>query len=115
MQLSRRRDGCDDVLTLGPVSYFHEITDKIWGRQLSRFQNDKIWKRLIKKVNEIDGYKTFEERPVESIIDQITILYKYDGKYQAGNKQSKEDFYNESKIKHWTAGDNVFGKKLFGN
>lgn len=115
LNLSRRRDGCDDVLTLGPVTYFHAITDKIWGRQLSRFQNDKVWKRLIKKVNEIDGYKTFEERPVESIIDQRTILYKYDGNYQAGNKQSKEDFYTESKINHWTKGDNVFGNKLYGN
>ena len=115
LNLSRRRDGCDDVLTLGPVTYFHAITDRIWGRQLSRFQNDKIWKRLIRKVNEREGYKTFEEKPVESPLEQRTIIYKYDGNYQAGNKQSKEDFYNESKIKHWTKGDNVFGKKLFGN
>ena len=115
LNLSRRRDGCDDVLTLGPVTYFHSITDKLWGRQLSRFQNPKIWRRLIKKVNEVEGYKTFEEQPVASIIEQRTILYKYDGNYIAGNKGSKDDFYNESKIKHWTKGDNVFGKKLFGN
>ena len=115
LNLSRRRDGCDDVLTLGPVTYFHSITDKLWGRQLSRFQNPKIWRRLIKKVNEVEGYKTFEEKPVESIIEQRTILYKYDGNYIAGNKQSKDDFYNESKIKHWTKSDIVFGKKIFGN
>tara|TARA_R110000782_G_C14729101_1_gene405000 strand:- start:196 stop:957 length:762 start_codon:yes stop_codon:yes gene_type:complete len=115
LNLSRRRDGCDDVLTLGPVTYFHSITDKLWGRQLSRFQNPKIWRRLIKKVNEVEGYKTFEEKPVESIIEQRTILYKYDGNYIAGNKGSKDDFYNESKIKHWTKSDIVFGKKLFGN
>ena len=115
LNLSRRRDGCDDVLTLGPITYFHSITSLIWGRQLSRFQNEKLWKRLIKKVNELEGYKTFEERPVESIIEQRTILYKYDGNYQAGNKQNKDDFYKESKIKHWTRGDNVFGNKIYGN
>ena len=115
LNLSRRREGCDDVLTLGPITYFHSITDRVWGRQLSRFQNEKLWKRLIKKVNELEGYKTFEERPVESIIEQVTLIYKYDGNYQAGNKQSKDDFYKESKIKHWTKGDNVFGNKLFGN
>ena len=34
LNLSRRREGCDDVLTLGPITYFHSITDRVWGRQL---------------------------------------------------------------------------------
>ena len=115
LNLSRRQEGCVDVLTLGPVTYFHAITYHIFGKQLSRFLDPMVWQLLIKTVNLKDGYITYEERPVENIREHSTIIYQYDNKYNYGNGLSKDDFYKESKIDHWTKGDNVFGKKLFGN
>jgi len=116
LNLSRRQSGCDDVLTLGPITYFHSITDTLYGRQLERQPHGKIWKRLLSKVDEHKGYRTFVERPVASVIDQRTLIYKYDEKYIQGNKGSKEDFYKESKTIHWTKSDEivVFGKKTYG-
>tara|TARA_R110000796_G_scaffold141060_2_gene257260 strand:+ start:1357 stop:2118 length:762 start_codon:yes stop_codon:yes gene_type:complete len=115
LNLSRRQEGCVDVLTLGPVTYFHAITYHIFGKQLSRFLDPMVWQLLIKTVNLREGYITYEERPVENLREHSTIIYQYDNKYKEGNGLSKDDFYKESKIDHWTKGDNVFGKKLFGN
>ena len=37
LNLGRRQDGCKDVLSLGPITYFHAITLCLFGRQLERF------------------------------------------------------------------------------
>jgi hypothetical protein len=115
LNLSRRRDGCDDVLTLGPVTYFHSITKTFFGRQLPRFQHPIVWKRLIKSINNKQGYRTFHEKPVADITKHRTIIYKYDGNFDIGNGGSRDDFYKESKIEHWTNADNVIGRKIYGN
>ena len=39
LNLSRRRDGCVDVLTLGPVTYFHSITYHIFDFSILLFGN----------------------------------------------------------------------------
>ena len=56
----------------------------------------------------------FVEKPVDNLKEHRTILYKYDGKFEKGNGGSKEDLFNESKIKHWTADPSTLGKKLYG-
>ena len=114
LNLSRRQGGCDDVLTLGPITYFHGITMEIYGRQLPRFLHPMLWKKLLKCVNAKKGYRVFVEKPVQDITKQFTIIYKYDGNYIEGNKGSKEDLFEESKIVHWTKDPSTFGKKLYG-
>ena len=115
LNLSRRQTGCDDVLTLGPITYFHSITQTLYGKQMERQPHPALWERIISAVNQTSGYRTFRERVVGSVIGQTTIIYKYDESYIPGNKGSKEDLYKESKTAHWTKGDNVFGKKIYGN
>ena len=36
LNLKRRREGCTDILTLGPITYFHAITKILLGNQISR-------------------------------------------------------------------------------
>ena len=115
LNLSRRQTGCDDVLTLGPITYFHSITQTLYGKQMERQPHPVLWERIISAVNQTSGYRTFRERVVGSVIGQTTIIYKYDESYIPGNKGTREDLYKESKTVHWTKSDNVFGKKIYGN
>ena len=115
LNLSRRQTGCDDVLTLGPITYFHAITHTLYGKQMERQPHPVLWERIISAVNQTSGYRTFKERVVGSVIGQTTIIYKYDESYIPGNKGTREDLYKESKTVHWTKSDNVFGKKIYGN
>lgn len=112
--LGRRQDGCKDVMSLGPISYFHAITLTLYGRQLDRFLHPMMWKKLLQTVNSIKGYRVFVEKPVDNLKEHRTIIYKFNGIYEEGNGGSKEDLYKESKIDHWTKADNVFDKKLYG-
>ena len=88
LNLSRRQTGCDDVLTLGPITYFHSITQTLYGKQMERQPHPVLWERIISAVNQTSGYRTFRERIVGSVIGQTTFIYKYD--------------------------DIVFGKKIYG-
>ena len=114
LNLGRRQDGCKDVLSLGPITYFHAITLVLWGRQMERFLNPKLWKRILLKVNNTKGYRTFHERPVDNIKESITLIYRYNGEYEVGNNETKDALYKESKTDHWTNAQNVFGNKLYG-
>mgnify|MGYP003653617186 CR=1 FL=1 len=114
LNLGRRQDGCKDVMSLGPISYFHSITMLLYGRQLERFLSPPMWRALEKKVNARQGYRTFHEKPVQNLREQRTIIYKWDGTHIDGNFGSREDLYKESKVVHWTQADNVFDKKLYG-
>ena len=114
LNLGRRRDGCKDVMSLGPITYFHAITLCLYGRQLERFLHPALWKKLLKCVDAHQGYRTFVEKPVNNIQEHRTLIYKYNGIYEEGNGKGKNELYEESKIKHWTEGENVFDKKLYG-
>tara|TARA_R110000824_G_scaffold104121_1_gene247080 strand:+ start:4115 stop:4879 length:765 start_codon:yes stop_codon:yes gene_type:complete len=115
LNLYRRRDGCDDVLTLGPITYFHAITLTLTGKQLSRFLPEDEWMSLMKAVQETTGYRAVWERPVADVRGHRTVMYNYNNDYDIGNGGSKEDLYTESKTKHWTsAGNDVIGYKKYG-
>ena len=115
LNLGRREFGCRDVLTLGPITYFHAITEIFFGRQLERFMSGVLWKRVIKNINEREGYRTFEERPVNNMEQHRTILFKYTGGTVLDSIDThKPALYEESGTSHWTECDNVFGDKIFG-
>ena len=115
LNLSRRRDGCDDVLTLGPITYFHAVTLTLLGKQVSRFLAEYEWSQVISKVNQIPGYRTVSERPVADVRCHKTVMYDYNNDYLIGNGGSKKDLYDESSVRHWAEeGSKVFGKKLYG-
>ena len=114
LNLGRRRDGCKDVLSLGPITYFHAITLTLFGRQLERHLHPAMWRRLFDILNKKEGYRYFVEKPVANIKEHRTIIYKYNGIYDEGNNENKDGLFKESKIKHWTDADNVFDKKLYG-
>jgi hypothetical protein len=116
LNLSRRRDGCDDVLTLGPVTYFHAVTQIILGKQKSRFLPADEFLEFINLIHNKEGYKVFYERPVEDITKHTSLIYKPQKEFPfiTGNGGTREDLYAESKTRHWTTADNVFGEKKFG-
>ena len=115
LNLGRRQDGCQDVLSLGPITYFHSITLIMWGRQLDRFLHPALWKRLIKAVQSHKGYRVVIEQPLHNVKDHRTIIYKYTGELDKGNGGSKDDLFKESQIVHWTEDPSTLGKKLYGN
>tara|TARA_R110000868_G_scaffold193346_2_gene438132 strand:+ start:536 stop:1306 length:771 start_codon:yes stop_codon:yes gene_type:complete len=115
LNLERRRNGCDDVLTLGPITYWHSITEFFLEKQLKRFLSGRDFVKLTTKVHQSKGYKVFYERPVVDMVKHETILYKFDGCLKIGNGEAKEGLYRESGIQHWTEAENVFGKKSFGD
>lgn len=117
LSMSRRQEGCKDVMSLGPISYFHAITMCLYGRQLNRFLHPALWKKLLKSVDAHQGYRYFVEKPVDNLEEHRTILYKHRYKghiYDSGNGEDKNALYKESKIGHWTTAQNVFDKKLYG-
>ena len=115
LNLSRRQDGCTDVLSLGPITYFHAVTLCLYGRQLQRFIHPALWKKLLICVISHKGYRYFVEKPVANLKEHRTIIYKYDGEIEKGNGGSKDDLFKESNISHWTSDPSTLGKKLFGN
>jgi hypothetical protein len=114
LNLSRRQSGCSDVLSLGPLTYFHAITLTLCNEQKNRFLEDNEWLKTIKDVESNKGYRTFLERPVADIIYHVSVMYKYDAKFDIGNGGTKKDLYTESKVRHWTEDESSFGNKIYG-
>ena len=115
LNLSRRRDGCKDVITLGPLTYFHAITMTITGKQLDRFPNEYDWTKLMKAVDDMKGYRAVWERPIADVRSHITVMYQYNNDYQIGDGGTKNDLYAASKTRHWAEeGSLVFAEKKYG-
>ena len=85
LNLERRRNGWNDVLSLAPITYFHAITKVLLGEQINRYPNIENLNKLRNIINDciyLDTYK--EDSPYNSLMyrgDPVVLdkneLYKY--------------------------------------
>lgn len=96
LNLERRRKGCTDIMTLGPITYFHAVTEWLLGEQLERGTGINILKHIITHNPKI---KTYDE-----IGPKDSFLYRpnYICQWIEGNGGNFSDFYEESEVTHWT-------------
>lgn len=112
LNMDRRREGCNDVLSLGPITYFHAITLTHIKKQYSRFLERKQF-QIIKDIIELnEGFRCIPEYPPETILFNPR---RESPRLQLGNGGSKEDFYQEAKTTHWTNDKSTINKKIYGN
>jgi hypothetical protein len=92
LNLERRRNNCDDIYYLGPVTYFNAITEVFLGYQLNREPGQNYIDLLRKLINNSPYLETYREEPQYN-----TILYQgpeiiFD----------KDELYKDENIKHWS-------------
>jgi len=110
LNLQRRKEGCKDVLSLGPVSYFHAITETYLNRQYPRFLERKQFQVVKDIIDSNEGFKCFPEYPPKTILfDPLREAWK------KGNGGSRDDFYQECNTSHWTNDGSNMDKKMYGN
>jgi hypothetical protein len=85
LNLERRRNGWNDVLSLAPINYFHAITKVLLGEQINRYPNTENLNKLRNIINhciyldtyrEDSRYNTLMYRGDPVVFDKIE-LYKY--------------------------------------
>jgi len=109
LNLSRRKEGCTDVLSLGPVTYFHAITETYIKKQYPRFLEINKFK-VVKDIIELnEGFRCIPETPPRTLLFDPSRMG-----WEWGNRGSKEDFYKECNTTHWTHDESTFGKKSYG-
>ena len=93
LNLERRRNRCTDVLTLGPITYYHAITEVLLGKQLQRYPDHNDLKLLREVINSSRYMYTYREDPPFN-----TIVYN-------GNNlnNDKYSFYNSQDVTHWVS------------
>lgn len=92
LNLERRRNGCTDILTLGPITYFNAITEILLGYQIDRYPKQyhlDILKNIIKESIYISTY--IEQPPYNTITYNGTNIYN-----------DKDMFYKSESVNHWT-------------
>lgn len=98
LNLHRRRIGIQDILSLGPITYFHAATKVIYGRMLNRWPGKQVLDEIHYVINRSEHVETYVENPPE---DLLTFRFNH-ATWRYGNWQSKEDLYVESETEHWT-------------
>lgn len=92
LNLQRRREGEVDIMTLGPHSYFHAITEVLTGRRLERKRNNRlVLDELRALISQTDCLATFRESP-----PFYTILYR-----GVNVKIDKDMLYERDNVAHW--------------
>jgi mannosyltransferase OCH1-like enzyme len=110
LNLERRRKGCTDIMTLGPITYFHAVTEWLLGEQLERGTGINILKHIITHNPKI---KTYDETGPK---DSFLYRPNYICQWIEGNGGNFSDFYEESEVTHWTvAHPHDCNNKPYGN
>ena len=104
LNLERRKEGCTDVLSMGPITYFHAATAVLLGAPVERWPPADVLQRLRTLINEDPAFMTYREEPPWN-----TFLYR--GPALADDKAA---FYAHSQISHWTATPGTVNDKKYG-
>lgn len=97
LNLERRRQGCSDILSLGSITYFHAVTEYVYGTPLQRDPGVDIMAELRRTLAECEGTQTHRETPPEQ-----GITFKRDpSTWKTGNGESKDAFYARCATRHW--------------
>jgi len=100
LNLQRRRDGWTDILSLGPITYFHAVTEILTGKQMNRKPSDQKFDMLMKIISDSPYLDTYYEIPLYN-----TVVYRGDE-----IPFDKDEFYNECNVIHWDV-TNPFDRK----
>ena len=92
LNLKRRRDRCTDIMSLGPITYFHAITKILLGNQIPRYPSKDNLIKLRSIISNCKYLSTFREVPPYN-----TLVYR-------GPRISfdKAEFYEYCDVNHWT-------------
>jgi len=93
LNLHRRRAGCNDIMYLGPHTYFHAITETLLGKQIHRDPGQQIMQMLQKIIHDSPYLETYVEQPPYN-----TIIYRgppviFD----------KDLLYKHENVRHWAS------------
>jgi len=91
LNLERRRQGCTDILSLGPITYFHAITEIMLGKQSARWPDAATLCSLREIIDKCEFLETYREDPPYN-----TLLYR-----GPAVSMDKTDFYKHCDVKHW--------------
>lgn len=95
LNLERRRQGFADILFLGPVTYFHSVTEFLVGHQLERGSRIATLRRICRSTPTISTY--------DETSDTDTYIHRdADFSCLEDTSQLKGDFYRDSGVAHWT-------------
>ena len=92
LNLKRRRDGCTDILSLGPITYFHAITKILLGNQIPRYPSKDNLIKLRSIISNCKYLSTFREVPPYN-----TLIYR--GPHISFDKKK---FYKYCDVNHWS-------------
>lgn len=92
LNLKRRQEGCTDILSLGPISYFNAITKILLGNQIKRYPSKDNLIKLRTIISNCKYLSTFREVPPYN-----TLVYK--GEHI---NFDKTHFYRYCDVSHWT-------------
>lgn len=92
LNLKRRQAGCTDILSLGPITYFHAITKVLLGKQIPRYPSKDNLIKLRSIISNCKYLSTFREVPPYN-----TLVYR--GPHISFDKKN---FYDYCGINHWT-------------
>ena len=95
LNTKRRIKGSHNIVYLGPSTYMHALSKKIYGRQLLENPDIKILSKIREALNKSPYTSTFIEDP-----PNYTITFDKNLSWNKGNGESKNDFYKESSVIH---------------
>ena len=93
LNLERRRAGWNDVLSLGPITYFHAVTEVLLGEQINRYPSSENLKKIKNIINDCIYLDTYREDPPYD-----TLVYK--GENIGFNRGEAYDYCN---VIHWVS------------
>ena len=92
LNMSRRREGCDNIYFLGPQTYMHAITECLTGNVINSSPGPEVFKQVIEQTDFLATYR--EDPPFNTLIHRGP---------KSGNWQDwKDEMYSYYRIKHWT-------------
>lgn len=101
LNLARRREGCTDVLSLAPITYFHAATKVLLGISINRYPTIEQFKELRNIIDSDPGLITYREEPPFD-----TFIYR-----GIPLQDDKSIFYRYSNVIHWPfVPNNITGK-----
>ena len=98
LNLRRRRSGWTDIMTLGPITYFHAMTKFLYGFSLDRFPPPDVAQELVSVIDDCP----YLDKVIESVPHETLIFSFNEQEWKNGNSGGKEDLYKESGVEHWS-------------
>lgn len=106
LNLRRRRSGWTDIMTLGPINYFHAVTKFLYGFSINRYPDKEAADEINETIKKCPYIETFIEKPPHE-----TLIFKFDeSTWKNGNSEGKDDLYKESGVDHWSKQNPIIRK-----